>query len=89
MDLTNSKKCIQKLNYIKMNKARADRYDIYNNLPHGAMSKIGRKLNVSVVLVKFVLEGRRVDHHGIIKEAELMAAINIWKTRFCRLNSEL
>lgn len=72
-----------------MYKARKDRFDIYNNLPHGAMAKIARKVGCSNSHVQYVLEGKREDHYGIIKEAELMAAINIWKTRFCKFKSQL
>jgi len=69
---------------------RLDRFDIYNNLPAGAYVEIATKLNISVVQVSNVLTGRRRDHHGIIKEAELMAAIHIWKNRFCKIKkSEL
>lgn len=64
---------------------RLDRFDIYNNLPAGAYVEIATKLNISVAQVSNVLTGWRKDHHGIIKEAELMAAINIWKTRFCKV----
>jgi len=64
---------------------RLDRFDIYNNLPTGAYSKIAAKLNISITQVSYVLSGKRKDNYGIIKEAELMAAINIWKSRFCKL----
>lgn len=77
-----------KPDYLK-NKAHKDRFDIYNNLPHGAMVKISRKLNCNKTHVKLVLEGKREDHHGVIKEAELIAAIHIWKTRFCKYKSQL
>lgn len=66
-----------------------DRWDIYNNLPHGAMAKIARKVGCNRSHIKFVLEGKRTDHQGIIKEAELLAAIHIWKTRFCKFKSRL
>ena len=64
-------------------KPKIDRWDIYNNLPTGAQAKLARKLKVSDDTISDVLRGRRNDHHGIIKEAELMAAVNIWKVRFC------
>jgi hypothetical protein len=67
----------------------ANRYDIYNNLPHGALTVIADKVQCSLVNVKQVLEGKRKDHYGIIKEAELRAAIHIWKTRFCKYKSQL
>lgn len=70
-------------------KPRLDRYDIYNNLPFGAYCKIGSICGCSSVNVKAVLEGRRTDHFGIIKQAELIAAVNIWKTRFCKHKSQL
>jgi hypothetical protein len=68
---------------------RLDRVDIYNNLPHGSLTKISKECGCSIVNVKAVLEGYRTDHFGIIKTAELMAAINIWKTRFCKYKSQL
>lgn len=64
--------------------ARADRFDIYNNLPSKGQSIIAKKCKCSQTQVKYVLEGYRQDNQGIIREAELMAAINIWKTRFCK-----
>ena len=70
-------------------KARADRYDIYNNLPSGSLSKLAHMCNCSVTQVKYVLEGYREDNQGIIKEAELLAAVNIWKNRFCKFESLL
>ena len=63
-----------------------DRYDIYNNLPHGALTKIAKQCKCSVPQVKVVLEGERNDYFGIIKAAELMAALHIWKERFCKLD---
>jgi lambda repressor-like predicted transcriptional regulator len=72
-----------------MYKARKDRFDIYNNLPHGAMAKIARKVGCNRSHIKSILEGKRNDHHGIIKEAELLAAVHIWKTRFCKYKSQL
>jgi hypothetical protein len=70
-------------------KARKNRIDILNNLPHGALTKIANKVGCSTVNVLNILEGKRRDHFGVIKEAELIAAINIWKTRFCKFKSEL
>ena len=74
---------------IKKRIARKDRYEIYNNLPIAGQRKIARKLGCTDSYVSSVLKGARTDHRGIIKEAEYMAAINIWKTRFCRFESEL
>lgn len=74
----------------KPSKPKLDRWDIYNNIPHGGLTLLSDKCNCSVSQVKHVLEGKRTDHQNIIKEAEHMAAINIWKTRFCKLaKSEL
>lgn len=64
---------------------RVDRFDIYQNLPFEGQAKIAKKLNISKSLVNNVLKGHRKDHHGIIKEAELMAAINIWINRYCKI----
>ena len=72
-----------------MYKARKDRYDIYNNLPHGEVTKIAKKVGCSATHVLHVLEGKRKDYYGIIREAELLAAINLWKTRFCKYKSQL
>jgi len=70
-------------------KPRLDRFDIYNNLPAKSYTRISEVCGFSVAQVKNVLEGKRTDHQGIIREAELMAAINIWKTRFCKFKSQL
>lgn len=72
-----------------MRKARKNRIDISNNLPHGAVKEIADKLKCSKAYVSLVLSGYRKDHKGVIKEAELLAAINIWKERFCKFKSEL
>lgn len=75
---------------VKFNHAvKKNRYDIYNNLPHGALTKISKKVNCSIAQVKRILEGESKDNYGVIKEAELLAAIHIWKTRFCRYKSQL
>jgi hypothetical protein len=66
-----------------------DRYDIYNNLPYGAIVSIANEVGCSDAHVKLVLEGKRDDNYGIIKNAELKAAIHIWKTRFCKHESQL
>jgi len=69
----------------KNKEAKLDRWDIYNNLPSGGQAKLSRICNCSQVQVKLVLEGKRGDNQGIIKEAELMAAVYIWKVRFCKV----
>lgn len=66
-----------------------DRYDIYNNLPHGALKILAKEVGCSTSNVKYVLEGKYKDNYGIIKKAELMAAIYIWKVRFCKYESQL
>jgi hypothetical protein len=74
----------------KSRKKLKDRWDIYNNLPHGALTELSKKCKCSIHQVKGILEGERNDNHGVIKEAEIIAAVNIWKTRFCKLqNSQL
>lgn len=73
----------------KTYKAKKDRWDIYNNLPYGSIANIAKEVGCCPVNVKLVLEGKRRDHYGIIKMAELMAAVNIWKTRFCKYKSQL
>ena len=67
-----------------MYKPKLDRWDIRNNLPHGAITRIAEEKGVGKYLVVNVLKGERADHHGIIRAAELQAAIHIWKTRFCK-----
>jgi len=62
-----------------------DRYDIYNNLPKGSRILLSLKCKCNKSYVTLVLQGKRSDTKGIIKEAELMAATYIWKTRFCKL----
>lgn len=70
-------------------KPKKIRSDIINNLPHGAQLGISKKVGCTRPLVWQVLHGVAEDHYGIIKEAELIAAINIWKNRFCKFKSEL
>jgi hypothetical protein len=70
-------------------KPKKERIDILQNLPHGSLAKIARQKNISKTQVLKVLLGERKDYYEIIKEAEILAAINIWKTRFCKFNSEL
>jgi len=65
------------------------RWDIYNNLPYGALTKISNKVGCSAMTVSRVLDGKTPDRYNVIKEAELLAAINIWKTRFCKHKSQL
>ena len=65
---------------------KKNRWDIYNNIPRGGLTLIAKKCKCSVAQVILVLEGKRTDNHNIVKEAELTAAINIWKTRFCKLD---
>jgi transcriptional regulator with XRE-family HTH domain len=68
---------------------KIDRWDIYNNLPSGAKTRIAKKCGCSIFEVSRILEGRKEDVFSVIKEAELEAAINIWKTRFCKYRSLL
>ena len=68
---------------------KKDRWDIYNNLPIDGISLISKKVDCSYNHVYKVLHGDRNDKLGIIKEAEIIAAINIWKTRFCKYKSEI
>jgi len=69
--------------------ARKYRFDLYNNMPVGGVVKIAESVGCSKANVSAVLSGKSPDNFGIIKEAELLAAINIWKTRFCKFKSEL
>jgi hypothetical protein len=70
------------INHIERN----DRWDIYNNLPRGSIIKLSKQCNCSEPQVHGVLHGNKTDRQGIIKAAELLAAVNIWKTRFCKLD---
>ena len=76
-----------------INKARKKRDDILNNLPCGGGQAIANKLGCSGGHVSEVLNGRREDttelNKKIIYEAEMLAAINIWKNRFCKFKSIL
>ena len=65
-------------------KPKIDRFDIYNNLPHGAQVYVARKVDCHKSHVTLVLKGERKDHHGIIELTELIAALNIWNVRFSR-----
>lgn len=72
------------------------RTDIVNNLGFGDQKVIAEKYKTSPQHVSHVLLGTNsaVNQNtelsrNITKEAELMAAINIWKTRFCKFKSLL
>jgi hypothetical protein len=66
-------------------KPRIDRWDICNNLPSGGQILLSEQFGCHKAYITLVLQGRRKDTKGIIKAAELMAAINIWKCRFCKV----
>jgi hypothetical protein len=66
-----------------------NRLDIYSELPYGALNHISKKVGCSISTVRRTIQGKRIDKEGIIKLAELEAAINIWKTKFCKYESEL
>ena len=66
-------------------KPKIERYDIYNNLPTGAKIKIAKDCNCHKSCVTMVLQGKRKDTKGIIKAAEALACVHVWKTRFCKL----
>jgi AraC-like DNA-binding protein len=66
-----------------------NRYDIYNNLPYGAIKLLAEETYTSSATVTDILMGKRPDRYQIIEKAELIAAINIWKTRFCKYESKL
>lgn len=70
-------------------KPRRIRDDIINNLPFGAQKEIATNNNVGKSYVNAVLNGRKKDTKNIIRDAELLAAINIWKTRFCKYPSKI
>ena len=74
-----------------MKKARKKRDDILNKLPSGAGKLIAEKLGCTKNHVSLVLNGRRSDETNlgiqIVKEAEMLAAVNIWKSRFCKFKS--
>ncbi len=70
-------------------KPKIDRFDIYNNLPHGALVYVSKKVDCSVVQVTCVLKGERKDHYGIIELTELIAALNIWNIRFSKYRREI
>lgn len=63
------------------------RLDIINNLPHGAMIHIAKKCGISKSAVSQILHGHR-KNIKVIKEAERIAAWNIWVRRFCKYVSE-
>jgi len=67
-------------------KPMIDRWDIYNNLPPGGQAELSRELKCSQSHVYNVLHGYRKDNKEIIKSAELMAAIYLWKSRFCKIS---
>lgn len=70
-------------------KPKKVRSDILQNLPHGALTKIAKQNNVSAAHVHNILNGKRNDNYNIVRDAELLAAINIWKDRFCKYPSKL
>lgn len=73
-------------------KPRLIRRDIISNLPVGGQLILSEKLGMPKSQINLALNGRRISKEKkdiIIKEAELMAAINIWKTRFCKYPSKI
>jgi hypothetical protein len=70
-------------------KPRKVRNDIINNLPFGAQKEIAIKNKVGKSYVNAVLNGRKKDTKNIIRDAELLAAINIWKNKYCKFESEI
>jgi len=73
----------------KIWKPKKDRWDIYNNLPKGAITKIAKECNTHIPYVSMILHGKKSDQWRVIEKAELLAAINIWKIRFCKYKSQL
>lgn len=69
--------------------SRLDRDDIKRFLNYGDQTKIAKNSGVSIETVRNVLDGKRNDYHNVIREAELVAAINIWKTKYCKTISLL
>jgi hypothetical protein len=69
------------------------RDDILSNLVNGDQLKIANLCNASKVYVNKILNGKYNQNTSlsinIIQMAELMAAINIWKDRFCKYKSLL
>jgi len=73
-------------------KPRLIRRDIISNLPVGGQLMLAAKLGLNRTEINAALNGRRISKEKkdiIIKEAEYMAAINIWKTRFCKYPSKI
>jgi len=73
-------------------KPRLIRRDIISNLPVGGQLILSEKLGMPKSQINLALNGRRISKEKkdiIIKEAEYMAAINIWKTRFCKYPSKI
>lgn len=73
-------------------KPRLIRRDIISNLPVGGQLILAAKLGLNRTEINAALNGRQISKEKkdiIIKEAELMAAINIWKTRFCKYPSKI
>jgi len=74
--------------------ARKDRWDIYNNLPKHGIRQIAKETGYSWTTVWRVLHGYQCNQRlfktkNVLKCAEGIAAIHIWKTRFCKFKSEL
>ncbi len=75
---------------INLRPIKKSRTDIYNNLPRGAITKLANEFNFSYPkIIRILCNETKQEYNEIIKKAELMAAINIWKTRFCKYKSEL
>jgi len=69
------------------------RDDILSNLATGDQKRISNECKKNRTYINNILDGRYNQNSPlgikIIKAAELMAAINIWKDRFCKYKSLL
>lgn len=64
---------------------RIDRWDIYNNFLHGDYIKLGKACGCSPQYARSILHGEKNDNYNVILEGEKIAAVNLWKDRFCKL----
>lgn len=87
-EFKNEKRSVRKV--IKLHEKRVD---IIRNLVSGDLKKLSEKLNIEQSNISLILYGdvnqNTKRSKKVIREAELMAATNIWKEKYCKHKSLL
>ena len=65
------------------------RYDISNNLVSGDSLLLIEATGLSKGYISQMLNGRKEMTPEVQQAAELLAAINLWQTRFCKIEASV